>query len=276
MDRCAVPTLTCAGDNPIGAQQLWPFVRRTFLGAEDEKWVFDTWAWLLRNLGGLARLRAAPLVDASRDYFPPTSADGHERVEHIFAWVKKWAGMSDWPTRLVPQAARVNTRVGEFAIVKIESGDLPVGTFSVSDGEAIITYDPATLGEPAKLVATLAHELAHYLLHTVREELPGGEEMHEFATDLATVFLGFGLFTANQSFNFRQHGDTFSQGWQTSGLGYLRERDWALALAIFSELRDEPVALLKSKLKPHLYSDVASASRYLRKHPATLFAMRAL
>jgi hypothetical protein len=268
------PPFTRKADELYGVPHLWPFTQRTFLEVEDERWLLDTWAWMLRNVGGLKRLRASPLVDTSRVYFPPTSASGHERAEHIFACVKKLAGMSDWPCRLVPQAARVHTRIGELAVVKIESGDLPVGTFSVSQGEVTITYDPATVTEPAKLVATLAHELSHYLLHTVQDELPGGEEMHEFATDLMAVYLGFGLFTANQAFNFRQHGDAFSQGWQTSGLGYLRERDWAFALAIFSNLRDEPISALRTKLKPHLYSDVVSASRYLNKRSSVLAAMR--
>lgn len=210
------------------------------------------------------------MVDTTPEFFPATEATGHERALHIFSCVKTLAGMNDWPCALVPQAERINPRVGEFAILKIKKGDLPVGTFSISRGEATITYDPAAVATPARLVATFAHELSHYMLHSVSGEIPGGEEMHEFATDLMTVFLGFGLFTANQAFNFRQHGDAFSQGWQTSGLGYLRERDWAFALAIFCNLRDEPVSRLKGKLKPHLYADSKAAARYLQKRPQLL------
>lgn len=214
------------------------------------------------------------MVDATPDFFPATEATGHERALHIFSCVKKLADMNDWPCALVPQAERVNRRVGEFAVLKIEKGDLPVGTFSISQDKATITYDPATVATPARLVATLAHELSHYKLHTLAAWLPGGREMHEFATDLMAVFLGFGLFTANQAFNFRQHGDAYGQGWQTSGLGYLRERDGAFALAIFCNLRDEPVAQLKRKLKPHLFADTMAAARYLQKNPRLLAAMR--
>jgi hypothetical protein len=147
---------------------------------------------------------------------------------------------------------------------------MPLGTFSRDRNGAVITYDPGTVDKPAVLVATLAHELSHYLLHSVPDLPPGGELMHEFATDLTTVYLGFGLFGANQAFNFSQHRDVYSQGWQTSAQGYLDERNWAFALAIFCALRKEDVFTLKPWLKPYLYKDTQSAARYLTKNPRTL------
>jgi hypothetical protein len=88
-------------------------------------------------------------------------------------------------------------------------------------------------------VATFAHELAHYRLATISDALPGGREMHEYAADLMTVFLGFGL-------------------------------------AVFLALRDEPENMLKAGLKSHLYSDLKAASRYLARNPALLDEQRAL
>jgi len=34
----------------------------TFLERDLEEWTLETWAWLMRNLGGAARLEATPLV----------------------------------------------------------------------------------------------------------------------------------------------------------------------------------------------------------------------
>ncbi len=144
------------------------------------------------------------------------------------------------------------------------------GTFRLADNEAIVTYDPSNLDEPAKLIATFAHELAHYKLAGIVEEPPGGEAAHEFLTDLTTVYLGFGLFGANCAFSFRQHQDVVSQGWSLSQLGYLGERDWSFAIAVFLALRGETPARLKPFLKPYLFSDVVKASRYLQKRPALL------
>lgn len=184
--------------------------------------------------------------------------------------------MSDWPCKLLAQPHRPQARLSELALLKTDKGGLPLGTFSARDGEATITYDPESVNEPATLVATFIHELAHYRLANIRVLLPGGEEMHEYATDLMTVFLGFGVFGASRAFNFGQHGDAFSQGWQWSKQGYLRERDWSFALAVFLNLRGEKPEILKELLKPHLYSDMKEAGRYLAKNASLLERHRAL
>ncbi|HEX4292873.1 MAG TPA: hypothetical protein VHZ29_01930 [Rhizomicrobium sp.] len=215
-------------------------------------------------------MRHAPLVTATREFFPPSEAKGHDRAEHIFRTVQSLAGMSDWPCDLEAQASRPGTRVSELGTVKITRGHMPLGTFSVSGNRALITYDPGSIDKPASLVGTLSHELSHYLLRSTHDESPGGELMHEFATDLTTVYLGFGLFRANEAFNFSQFGGGGIQGWSTSGAGYLRERDWAFALAVFCALRGEDVATLKQWLKPYLYKDTQNAARYLAKNPQAL------
>jgi hypothetical protein len=247
------------------------FGRRHFLDSEDEAWHLAAWTWMLRHFGGSARLRKSPVVLPNSEFFPPTEATGHARAEHIFACVSKHARMGSWPCTLVAQPERAPLRVGEVLALKPVTGSPPLGTFGVEAGGAVtITYDPSKIVEPGILVATFAHELAHYRLATIRDALPGGHEMHEYATDLMTVFLGFGLFGANGAFQFRQHGDAFSQGWQMSRAGYLRERDWVFGLAVFLALRNEPEQTLKAGLKPHLYSDLKAAARYLARNPALL------
>ena len=246
------------------------FGHRHFLEPELETWQLDAWKSLLEYFGGVERLRRSPLVVATREFFPPTVATGHERAQHIFDCVKTHAEMTDWPCIFLAQPDAPKPQVGEFAILKFTGGKAPLGTFAVDGDMPTVTYDPASINQPAVLVATLVHELAHYRLMPVRVRLPGGDEMHEFATDLMTAFLGFGLFGANQAFTFSQHGDSISKGWQWSRQGYLRERDWAFALAVFLDLRGQAPEALKGLLKPHLYADLKSAARYLGRNPSLL------
>jgi hypothetical protein len=159
--------------------------------------------------------------------------------------------------------------VGEVTALKMEKAP-PAGTFRVEKGQAIITYDPTMLGDPMALVATFAHELCHYRIAAAGELPPGGQETLEFATDLAAVFLGFGIFGANCAFRFQQRGDSFSQGWQWSRHGYLQPRTWCYALAVFFVSRGEPVEAARPFLKPHLFSDLADAAAYLRRRPERL------
>jgi hypothetical protein len=241
------------------------FKQKLFLDPDDEVWQLETWKWLLDSLGGLDDLKLSPLVMPSRVFFPPTSATGHERAEYIFGLVKQHARLNDWSCRLVAQPQRPGARVGEVAALKFESGQMPLGTFGVEGNQVVITYDPASLDNPGTLVATLAHELAHYLLATLPEPPPGGPDNLEFATDLTTVYLGFGVFGANLAFHFEQHQDVLSQGWSWSRQGYLSQREWCFALATFFVLRQKPVEDAKPFLKDHVYSDVSKAMSYLQK-----------
>lgn len=243
---------------------------KAYLDPEVEAWQVDTWAWLLERLGGLDDLRGHALVTPTREFFPPSEATGHARAEHVFASVVQWAGLTDWPCRLEAQPERPQARVSEFMTLTPVEGHAPAGTFGLDGNEVLITYDPGAVSDPHALVATLAHELAHYLLTSLPDLPPGGKDAEEFATDLATVYLGFGLFGANCAFRYQQHQDFMSQGWSWSRQGYLSEREWAFALAVFFRLRDEDVEAAKPWLKAHLFGELKKASASLDRRPELL------
>jgi hypothetical protein len=235
------------------------FGPRTFLDPEDEAWQIDTWQWFVRQLGPVPGL-----VTPTRAFFPPTTETGAARVEHIFRYIKQHADMDHLHCRLVAQPRSASLRVGDVAALKpVEHA--PAGTFAVEGNEAVVSYDPAHADDPLALTAVLIHELAHYRLAHMRHEPPGGEELHEYTTDLLTVYLGFGIFSANSAFNFSQHQDVMSQGWRHSRLGYLGERGFVFALAIFLELRKQPSDDVRPFLKHHLLADLLKARRYLVK-----------
>ncbi len=242
----------------------WPFRERTFLDPDDEEWQIETWKWFLDKFGGIPDLKHSSLVLPTRQYFPPTDKTGHERAEFIFECVKHLARMPDWPCRLVAQPRRAELRVGDITTLKPIT-HAPAGTFGFEGNEVVITYQPADIDNPGVLIATLAHELAHYLLLRWRTDIPGGDDVHELTTDLLTVYMGFGVFGASTAFNFSQHQDVMSQGWQWSRHGYLNERAWVFGQAVFLELRGETAETVKPFLKAHLYSDLTEAIRYLRR-----------
>lgn len=252
------------------------FKSKAFLDPEDEAWHLEAWAWLLRNWGGAEDLRRSPLVTPTPEYFPSSKAVGHARAAHFFDLIKRHAKMEGWDCRLEPQPEKPNPQVSRFVILQPASGSNPSGTFGATSEGVLITYDPAVVKTPTILVATLAHELAHYRLAYVREDPPGGREMEEYATDLATVYLGFGFFGANSAFNFRQHQSVSSQGWSWSRQGYLSERDWAFALAVFFRLTGRNAVEAKEWLKPHLYSDFQKALKRLDAEPSLLDPLRSI
>ena len=247
------------------------FGKSRFLEADVEDWVLEAWAWLLTHLGG--RLRYAPLVTATKDYFPPTETVGHERALYVFDRVKTLMGMPDWACELEP-FDRLDTeqRVGYYA--KLQRGGSAHGTFRIEEGKVIISYASDLTDQPRQLIATLAHELSHYLIATVRKPLPGGNELHELLTELTVAYNGFGLFGANAAFRFAQHQDSFGQGWSASRSGYFSEPTWAFAIALFTVMTGHEVP--RGQLKDSVAALTRRASRYLQRNPALIEPLRAL
>jgi hypothetical protein len=242
------------------------FRPQTFLEEGLQDWCLETWAWLMRNLGGLAAHRNRPLVLANTDFFPPTTTEGEARAAFLFDRVKDLMGMADWECVLRPlDAPPSSMRVGEFWSIQTKT---PGGTFQARhDGQVVISYAAELLNDPRRLVAVLAHELCHYRLATIEEPSPGGVEAYEMGTDLAVAFFGFGAFGANAAFAFKQYTDTFGQGWSSRRSGYLSERTWAFATALFLTIKDQPGAA-KTALKPSIAELTEKAERYLKRNPA--------
>lgn len=249
------------------------FGKSRFLDAEIEDWVLETWAWLMANLGGMSKLAEAPLILAHRDFFPPTETVGHERALYVFEQVKHWMRMDGWAADLEPvERLEALQRVGTYAALQRQAS--ASGTFRIEEGRVYITYATDLLADPRNLIATLSHELSHYLLATIRKPIPGGNDLHELATELTVAFTGFGVFGANAAFQFSQHHDSFGQGWSAQRRGYFSERTWAFALALFAALTGAEIP--KDQLKSSVADLTRQAQRYLKRNEALLAPLKAI
>jgi len=122
----------------------------------------------------------------------------------------------------------------------------------LNEGKCMVVAIRSTqLKDPLSLVATLAHELGHVILLGGRLLDPKSPD-HEPLTDLLTVFLGLGIFTANCAARFRQYQDDRRQGWSMQRLGYLPEQAYGYALAKFAAERGEH----KAEWVKHLSTNV--------------------
>jgi hypothetical protein len=246
---------------------MWPVSVRSPLSAEDEEWQLETWRWLLEQLGGLDDLHAKPLVTPTREFFPPTDATGHARAESVFQSIKQQMGLQEWPCLLLAQPPTPDFRVSDVVHLKTDKGALNQGTFGIENEEPMISYDPNLVGDPLGLVAVLAHELSHYLLFD-KGDPPGGHEYHEYATELTVTYTGFGIFGLCAAYRFIPAYGANSYS------GYLSQREWAFALAVFFALRGQPIEDARPWLQPHLMNIVQRSAKYLAKNPAKLEPLR--
>lgn len=225
-------------------------------------WLCACMAWLSRTIGERdARDGVVPeLVLPNSPYIA-----GATTAASLFDGVKILAGLEQWHCVLEqgdPARPELDLGIGSG----LQTSSYALGTFSVDGNTPVIRYDPNLLRNPDALVATYAHELAHLLIHDLGDP-PGGEALHEHATDCLAVYLGFGVFLANSARHFEQFQEAGMMGWRSQASGYLSEQALVTLLAMFERLFPAKQSGV-SHLKPYLQSDFAKAARYLdRKHP---------
>ena len=245
---------------------------------EDElEWQLATFKWLAREFGE----PASRLVLPTPAWFPQSERQGHERIEDLFDAVRAAAGMASWPCELRPGESERPSQVGFALLLKHEGASPPCGTFFVEDGEggqrAVITYNPSLAADTTALIATFAHELGHFLMASAKTPPPGGWSLHELHTDIAAVWLGFGIFLANSARSFSQFQGGGEIGWSSRRQGYLSELALVTATAIFQQLGGRDPLEAEAYLKPYLRGELKKASRGLsRRHPDMRAAVEAI
>ncbi len=244
------------------------------LAAEEWEWQLAGFRWLLEEFEGLDKHRAGILATPDGACFPDSKQTGDARAAELLAQIMTIADIADWPVRLVLDDGEPELRaVSQMHALTPETG-WAMGTFQmVEDGAggwlAEIVASRQQISNEAALVATLAHEVVHYLLSSTERPVPGGEDCHELLTDLAAVFFGFGIFLGNAArFSHHTQGELGTQygGWFVAGSqGYLCERALMTALAISETLAGRDPMAAAPYLKPHLAHDLTQATRYIAK-----------
>ncbi len=254
------------------------FGPRLPIDADELEWQLATFKWLGEEYGEIGYTK---LVLPTAEFFPRTEVAADRRVLELFEQVRRAAGMEDWPCALVAGDAERPIQAGNAHLLVHHDAPPPCGTFRMEgqgDGRrALISYNPNLAFHAESLVATFAHELGHYLMSTATTPPPGGWDLHELATDMTAVYLGFGIFMANGARNFRQFQSAGEMGWSSQLQGYLSESALVTALAIFQRLAGRAPSDASPHLKPYLQKVLKSADKALAKqHPDMVASVAAI
>lgn len=189
--------------------------------SEDQRQWVDSSFWRLARLLGRNRLIDAKVVLPTDQYFPDPFDGSDDAVKTLFARVCSYMAVDRTQIDLHLLADNTATLRDLWPFWGGESrGCAGLYMHESDDLRLVIVLDGSNSKDPHKLVATMAHELGHAIL--LGRKLVGRSEtdMEPF-TDLLTVFLGFGVFTANACARFRQFQDERKIGWSMDRLGYL-------------------------------------------------------
>lgn len=229
---------------------------------EDKLWIEESMQWLLEEFGS-ETFREIEVVLPTDEFFPDEYLGVEEDVEALVERVCSYMQVD---------RRRLEIEFFDDQQVQIQQGlcylegasEGASGHYIRRRDKFVISLESSQLTNPMGLVATVAHELGHVrLLGEAR--IHGGYEDHEPLTDLLTVFLGLGLFTANSAFRFTQFRDSVSEGWNAERKGYLTEEMFAYALALFALMRGEHNPAWGQFLQGSVKTYFKNALKYLEK-----------
>lgn len=190
---------------------------------------------LLAGLARLIRLRgvetfvAAPLLLADPQYFPDRVAPRAEGVAVLLRRLLAYAG-------LIPKRLIIEIYASGHADPHVEHDagheNAAAWFMDMEDGVYRFGVRETELSDEQALIGTLGHEVAHAYRAHHRLAVPS-RDVEEQLTDLTTVYLGFGVFTLESSYQFKT-GHYNSQGerllYERQGRGYLRPGQLAYLL----------------------------------------------
>jgi hypothetical protein len=226
--------------------------------ADDKAWLEESMEWLLEEFGA-DTFRAITVVLPTDEFFPDSYS---AEEDDVWSLLERVCGYMQVDPKLIELKFfdaphdELHRKVNWLEW----SSDAASGHYQKHRNKFVVSLAGSQLEDPMSLVSTIAHELGHVRLLGEARISPGFED-HEPLTDLLTVFFGFGIFSANTSFSFRQ-SDT---GWLTGRQGYLTEEMFGYALALFALMRGERNPAWSKYLDGSVKTYFKDAHRYLEK-----------
>jgi hypothetical protein len=228
---------------------------------EQKVWLENGGAWLIREFS--IQVSQVTVVLPTPEFFPDPYRGEEEDVDNLLIRVCSYMGVSR--DRLSVELFSDEEKNIRDHLPSFESkGRGVAGHYRETSDLIKISLSTAYLRDPMSLVAVIAHELGHVLL-LADKKVARERKDHEFLTDLLTVQLGLGIFTANSAFRFTQWSGGFKQGWKAQRLGYLTEPMFGYALALFACTREERKPEWARYLEGNVKDDFKSALKYLQR-----------
>lgn len=217
---------------------FWKKKKKLPITEEDRVWVNEELNWLKKELGyeHFSRLRT---VTPTKKNFDRTFDGTEKDAEFILQQLMK-----------IMYIEEKNIHIEYFSDSQIEMADGTVlstpadisgkwnsasGTYEQTEQGVIISIERSQLKNTISLVATISHELSHFIL--LGEDRI--EENDEYLTDLTAIVYGFGIFIGNSKFSFSKFRTNYGSGWESKSQGYLPEEIIAYAMAWLSVERNE-------------------------------------
>jgi hypothetical protein len=233
---------------------------------EQRSWLEYRMGWLAEQFG-MDRLRDVRVILPSVEFFPDPYHGTEQDVRRLLPRVCEYMGVDLGRVCLGFYSEQEPDLGEQFRPEGSSRGT--VGLYS-GGSDTRILIETSRLSDPLSVVATLAHELGHvHLLGDGR--ISRDTEDHEPLTDLLTVFMGMGLFTANAVLRESREAELRSTRWQLRRQGYLSMPMYGYALSLFAWLRGESRPAWARYLRPDVRVPFQQGLRFLSRRGTSGF-----
>ncbi|WP_018628839.1 hypothetical protein [Niabella aurantiaca] len=228
------------------------------IDTETEKWMNQAFSWLIKQFGE-SDLKSKDVLTPDQKYFPIRYDGTMSSLQATAVIVASQMGIDVKEINLQVYENNIH-ELGRSLWTNVEkeqSEALSQGLYfdKNESGYYDILVEKSNLDDPENLVATLAHEFSHIkILGEHRLELND-----ESLTDLATVVFGLGIFNANAAFKEIKSIDGY--GYKTAG--YLTQKEWGYALALYAIFRGESSPEWVQYLNKNIKSDFEKSILWL-------------
>jgi len=235
---------------------------------------------LLEALAGLVSRHGAeplllPPILPTLTYFPDRWQQDASGVAVLARRLLGYAGLADLEPEIalwadVSPSWRARSRMS------VHRGPAAALFLGLDGNIAKFAVEESLLTDPDYVVAAMAHEVAH-AWRARHGEVVEDSRHEEELTDLTTVYLGFGVLTANAAYRYRKSGGYGYTEWSQQALGYLgpgsltfllanqavaRGTSWRERRQIVAELEPNQAGAFRTSL-PELREQVDSIRRRL-------------
>jgi hypothetical protein len=222
------------------------------------EWIDRRWSWLEEQFG-TERLRKGRVILPRSEFFPDpfcgTEDDARRMLDRVCGYMD-----------LDPTSVDLSLYVDDQPAFEGQWRQGTAGLYQRERGRFRIGIEVGNLDDPLALVSTIAHELGHVHLLGHRRITAAAED-HEPLTDLLTVFLGLGVFSANSVIHELYWDEGHYSGWRMGRRGYLGMPQYGYALARFARSRGEDGSAWSKELRLDVRAAFRQAMHFLAEEP---------
>lgn len=218
---------------------------------EDRQWIEEKIDWAHINI---IDIQKQPTFLPTKKYFDIDFTGQEEEAHELLEVLSLYFQIN--PDRIHLGFYSEETHELDRGIVTQRDDDKGTAGLYIQDGHSnTILIEVQQLKNPQSLIATMAHELSHYILMEEKGYF-FEEDENEWLTDLTSIAFGFGIFMGNTKFNFNQWQSADGWGgWSSSTQGYLPEQMIAYAMAFIQfrkkEMEVEWIHYLEGDFRRH-------------------------